>query len=85
MTIEEEIVVRTSGMLETIRKLEKERNYLEARITDTVKVLNRVAEERDEWRTVADLLAADADEAAIGIGDSDALTKFKELEKKYPL
>lgn len=47
--------------------------------------VDRLKEERDEWRKVADLLAADASEAAIGIGDSDALTKFKELEKKYPL
>lgn len=47
--------------------------------------LEKMQQERDEWRKVADLLAADADEAAIGIGDSDALAKFRELDKKYPL
>ena len=45
----------------------------------------RLEQERDEWRNVADLLAAEIDEATYDLGDSDALIKFKALEKKYPL
>ena len=66
------------------RALEKKVKEYEAGITDTIVVLNRIAEERDEWRNVADLLAAELDDTTEGFNTS-ALTKFKELEKKYPL
>lgn len=50
--------------------------------------IGRIAKERDEWRKVADELAAMIDNIVTREPSCDEprpLTKFKELEKKYPL